>query len=195
MKKTAIGLSLAALVLGGGAYAAPKTPDTAPTLNRDADRSRVLTRAAVQSAATESFGRLDVNKDGKLDRADRDARREATKTRMFEQLDTNKDGQIARAEFMANRAPGMNGAREGRRGMGRPQGGPGRMPGRMMGGKRPGAGASGSMTQAEFVSAALQRFDARDADKDGQLTQAERQTAREQRKAQRQQARAQRTQG
>jgi hypothetical protein len=64
----------------------------------------------------------------------------------------------------------------------------------MMGGKRSGTNADGAMTQADFVAAALTRFDARDADKDGQLTQAERQAAREQRKAQRQQFRAQKTQ-
>lgn len=174
MKKTVIGLSLAALVLAGGAYAAPG----APGLKRDMDRNGTITRAEMQQAVTASFARLDVNKDGKLDRADRAARAEERKTRMFDRLDTNKDGQIARAEFMADRGPGQDGAREGRRGMGRHHGGPGRM----MGGKRTGAnGTGGAMTQAEFVAAALQRFDARDANKDGQLTQAERQTAREQR--------------
>lgn len=187
MKKTVIGLSLAALVLGGSAYAAPN-------FKRDADRNGVLTRAEVQQSATASFARLDVNRDGKLDQSDRTARREAMKTRMFERLDTNKDGQIARTEFMADR--GKPGMREGRRGGGRRHGGADWGAGRMMGGKRTGANWNGgTTTQAEFVAAALQRFDARDANKDGQLTQAERQAAREQMKAQRQQARPQKPQG
>ena len=51
------------------------------------------------------------------------------------------------------------------------------------------------MTQDQFVAAALQRFDAGDANKDGQLTQAERQAAREQRKARRHQSRTPQAQG
>lgn len=183
MKKTALGLSLAALVLAGSAHAAP----AAPSLKRDADRNGVITRAEAQAAAAAIFTRMDANKDGKLDQADRAARREAMQTRMFERLDTNKDGQLTRAEFMADNGRGRPGARFSRRGAGRHEGKPQ--------GAGQGRNFAAAMTQDQFVAKSLQRFDASDANKDGQVTPAERQAAREQRKAQRQQARAQRSQG
>lgn len=178
MKKTAIGLSLAALVLSSGAIAAPG----ARTAKADADGNGTITRAEAQSNATATFARLDANKDGKLDQADRAARMEAMKARRFDRLDTDKNGQISRAEFTAER-PRREGAREGRRGYGKP--GSARM-GAHGGMMRGGA----AMDQAQFVASAMQRFDAMDANKDGQVTTAERQAVREQRRAQRQQARA-----
>lgn len=184
MKKTVIGLSLAALVLGGSAYAAPGTASPA---KRDADSNGVVTRAEAQSAAASIFTQMDVNKDGTLDRADRAARREAMQARMFDRLDADKNGQITRVEFMANKGAGKDGPRAARRGPGRHHARPG--------GATAGRGLAAAMTQDQFVAAALQRFDARDANKDGQLTQAERQAAREQRKARRQQSRTPRAQG
>lgn len=186
MKKSAIGLSLAALVLSGSAVAAPPAPGAPPLMKRDADGNGVLTRAEAQSAATGMFAQIDVNKDGTFDHTDREAQAEAMRTRMFDRLDANKDGQISRAEFTADRGPGKPGPQLGRRGPGSRQGGADRGPGRGMG--QP-------MTQAQFVAAALQRFDATDTNKDGQVTQAERQAHREQRKAQRQEARAPKPQG
>jgi hypothetical protein len=184
MKKTVIGLSLAALVLGGGASAAPGAPSTA---KRDADSNGVVTRAEAQASAASLFTRMDVNKDGTLDRADRTARREATQASMFDRLDADKNGQISRTEFMANKGPRQGGPRASRRGPGPHQA--------RADGAAGGRGMAAAMTQDQFVAAAMQRFEARDANKDGQLTQAERQAAREQRKAQRQQARTLRAQG
>jgi hypothetical protein len=189
MKKTAISLSLAALVLGSGAYAAPGAPS--PALKRDSDSNGVVTRAEAQRAAASIFTQMDVNKDGTFDRADRAARREAMQARMFDRLDANKDGQITRAEFMtdkgARRAGPRGGFRADRRGPGELNANPG--------GAAASPGLAAAMTQDQFVAAALQRFDARDANKDGQLTQAERQAAREQRKARRQQSRTPQAQG
>lgn len=197
MKTFAIGLS-AALALAGSAYAAQ-----GQLKNRgDADGNGVVTRAEAQTQAAERFARRDVNKDGKIDAADRQAVREARKTRMFERLDTDKDGQITKAEFFAERAPGKrvasgepgnDGMRHGRRGHGRHgRGGHGGM---MMGAKMADADKNGAITQAEFAAAALQRFDALDANKDGQVTKEERAAARERMKAEWQQRRAQKAQG
>lgn len=163
MKKTAIGLSLAALVLGGAASAAPPAPVAPPAKAHDAGRA--ITRAEAQTAAAALFARLDANKDGKLDQTDRASQVAAFKTRMFDRLDADKDGQISRAEFMADRGAVKPGPRRGGRGG-------------AMGGTRAEDAARGPMTQAEFVAAALQRFDARDTNKDGQVTPAERRQAR-----------------
>jgi hypothetical protein len=141
----------------------------------------VVTRAEAQAAAASIFTQMDINKDGTFDQADRTARREAMQGRMFDRLDANKDGQITRAEFMAGNGPGKRGPGADRRG-------PGGRPGKP-GGAPEGRGLATAMTQDQFVAAAMQRFDAGDANKDGQVTQAERQALREQRQARRQPAR------
>jgi hypothetical protein len=203
MKKPIIlALSMTALLAAGGAYAAQG--QVRPKL--DGDGNGVITRAEAQTAATSMFARMDVNRDGKIDQADRQLRSETMKTHMFDRLDANKDGQLTKAEFLAGRGPGerdgrrqhMAGAdgdgaamhRAGGRGRG------GRMHGGMMGAARlADADKDGAITSAEFSTAALTRFDAMDANKDGQVTQAERQAARTQMKAQWQQKRNARTQG
>ena len=195
MKTFAIGLSLAALTLGAGAYAAPG----AMKHNPDADGNGVVTRAEAQAAAAAAFTRHDQNKDGKLDQTDRQARMEARKAQRFERLDADRNGQISHAEFMADKGP----ERGKRMAMGeRGKGAPGGMHhgrrgghGGMMGGRFADANKDGAVTQAEFTSAALSRFDTMDANKDGQVTKEERQAAREQMKAKWQQMRAQKAQG
>jgi len=195
MKKTiTLGLSAAAMLITGVAYAAPGDA----TAKRDPNA--VITRADAQAQAQARFTRMDVNKDGKLDQADRDARRSAMQTRMFERLDTNKDGQISKAEFAAAKGPeGRRGGKEARgqeargqearakgEGFGRHHGRHGGMRGMRMAD----ADKNGVITQAEFTQAALARFDRLDADKDGKVTPAERQAAREAMKAKWQQKRA-----
>ena len=182
MKKLTIGLSLAALVIGGGAYA-----QQAQTGKWGGDMSR----AEAQTKATEMFAKLDVNKDGKLDQADRTARM----TQMFDRIDSDHNGQISRTEFVAGheRGPGggpdeaMGPGKEGKHGrMGGHHGGRhhgGRM-GDMMGMARMAdTNQDGAITQTEFTAAALQRFDQADANKDGTVTKAERKTAHEQMRA------------
>lgn len=164
-RKFALGLSLTATALAGGALAA-----------RAAQGDGVTTRAEMQAQAAQRFARLDANKDGKLDQADRAARRAA----MFDRIDADHNGQISRAEFDAPRGPMAAG--EGRRGQGGRVMGMhhrgGTMGGRMMG---PGADADkdGAITQAEFTAAAQQRFDRADTNHDGQVTREERQAARQ----------------
>lgn len=154
-RKLALGLSLAATAVAGAAYA------------EQAVQRAPVTRAEAQARAEQRFARLDANHDGKLDQADRAARRAA----VFDRLDADHNGQISRAEFEAPRARGADGANGP--GMHRFHRGSG-----MMGGRFAGAGKSGPITQAEFTSAALQRFDRADANHDGTVTAEERRAAR-----------------
>ena len=149
MRHALIGLLLATLA-AGSAYALEKREDAAGDLTRD----------QAQAVATRMFDRLDVNKDGKLDGADRDARR----AELFDRLDTDHDGQLSRSEFTA---AGTNAAKDG---------GPAKQAARPRPGAPAGAaaGPSGGVTQAEYIAVALRRFDAADANKDGRLTPAER---------------------
>lgn len=102
MKKITLGLSVAALAVGGIAYAQQNAP-AKPFM--DANKDGVITRAEAQKAAEEMFTRLDVNKDGKIDQADRDAQQTTRRAEMFAKLDTNSDGMISKQEFMAAKAP------------------------------------------------------------------------------------------
>lgn len=188
-RKIALGLSLAATMLAGGAYAAEKG---AAASGKD---DGVITRAEAETHARELFQRLDANHDGKLDQADAEARRVERRNAVFDRMDADHNGQISRAEFDA----------AGPRGPGGPEG-PGRFRGadggpdgghgfhRWGGGHRgwghgpehgsfagPGGapGANGPVTEAQFVAAAMQRFDKADANHDGKVTREERHAARE----------------
>ena len=227
LTKFAIGLSAAALAIGGIAVA--QAPDTPPPpledgFHMDANGDGTVTRAEAQAAAEALFTKLDVNKDGKLDKADREARRAQMREDMFKRLDTNGDGVISKAEFLADRGPegrgpggkGPMGGPEGRPDMPPPPpedgpdmapppeggpdaqaapgkdgprghgprrhgprfGGPGSMRGPMS--RMGDADKDGAVTKAEFIAAALSRFDAMDANHDGKVTKEERQAARRQ---------------
>jgi len=175
MRKLTLSLiaGAAALAVGGTAMAqqapAPRQP---------------MTRAAAEQRAAQTFDKLDVNHDGKIDQADRAVREKAR----FNRVDANHDGQLSYAEFTAmhDRHDGARGDR-GQQGAGREQRGEHRMamrgPGR--GGFRGGmirladADKDGSITKAEFQAAALTRFDRLDADKDGTVTPDEAKAARD----------------
>ena len=133
---------------------------------------------------------MDADSDGRLTEADRAARMAQRHDARFARLDTDGNGQLSRAEFSA-RADGEGGPqarREGRRGghaavarvrgEGRGEG----MHGGMMGGRAAlrtaDADSDGAVTQAEFTTAMLARFDAADANRDGTLTSEERRAAR-----------------
>ncbi|MBO9517587.1 MAG: EF-hand domain-containing protein [Porphyrobacter sp.] len=173
MRKT-LTLSLAAVAAIAAASAAfaqeaPKREPRPP-----------MTRADVEQRTTESFARMDVNKDGVLNQADRDAREKSA----FDRIDSNHDGSISPEEFaargderrearQAQAEPGQrSGPRMGRRG----PGGPGAMG---MGlARNADTDGDGSVTQAEFASAALTRFDTADTNKDGTLSREERRAQR-----------------
>lgn len=172
MKKTlTIGLSALALTMTGAAWA----EQTGGERKMDAE----MTRDQAQTKAAEMFAKMDANKDGVLNQADREARKQAMKTRMFEALDTDKNGQISRDEFMVARHDGMHRMHKGKMGKGD-------MRGHMMGRHHHGGmmgmadtDKDGSLSKAEFTAAALARFDKADANKDGKVTAEERKAARE----------------
>ncbi|HUD27476.1 MAG TPA: EF-hand domain-containing protein [Novosphingobium sp.] len=218
LKKLTLGLSAAALTIGGVACAqAPANPPKMERPKIDADGDGIVTRAEAQAAATAMFAKLDVNKDGKLDKADRELARQQMRDAKFAKLDANNDGAISKAEFSADRGPqgGPDGGpdgppppggprgegpgkdgREGRSGWGQPghhgfgKGGHGPRGGMMAMARQADTNNDGAISQAEFMAAATKRFDAEDANKDGKVTQAERQAAREAKKAEWQQKRA-----
>jgi Ca2+-binding EF-hand superfamily protein len=166
------------LTLGAALIAVPVLAAPGAGSRGDADGNGTLTRAEAQTHAAERFAKMDANKDGKIDASDRAARRAAMQTKMFERLDANKDGSISKAEWdqhSAGRAAKRGekradaGATEGKRGMRGHHG----MRGGMMMGKADTNGDK-AISQAEFETAALTRFDAADANKDGQVTAEER---------------------
>jgi len=192
------------LTLGAALIAVPAlaAPDGGRNMG-DADGNGVLTRAEAQAAATQMFAKMDANKDGKLDAADRAARHAAMQAKRFAALDANSDGSISKAEWdqhgadrQAKRAEwkGKRAAAGGEAGEGkRMRGHHGKRGGHH--GKRGGhhgmrgdhgmmmkadADADGdkAISQAEFQTAALARFDRLDANKDGQVTAEERQAQR-----------------
>ncbi|WP_120077381.1 EF-hand domain-containing protein [Aurantiacibacter odishensis] len=185
MKKTLI-LALAAtgLTVGGAAIAQDRP-----------ERGADMTRADAEARAAAQFARMDANDDGVIDEADREARARAR----FDRMDANGDGMLTfeesqaardtmqerRAERRAERGTEA-GEREGRRGhrMGRRGGG---MRGMMM--ARADTDNDGTISEAEFTSAALTRFDSADADNDGTVTAEERREQRSERRAERRQNR------
>lgn len=166
MKKTLIGLSLAAVTLGGVAIANEHGGHKG--MHMDPFGDKTVTRAEMQAHATEMFAKFDANKDGKLDEADRAAH----KAEKFAALDTNKDGTLSSAEFAAGHGKGGHGDASGHR-MGH-HGGMGKG---MMMLRHADANQDKAVTVAEFTAMHGQMFDKADTNKDGQLTQAERQAA------------------
>ena len=191
MKKTLIaGAALAAMLSGTLAIAQP-----APGKMRgpDANQDGVITQAEVRTQAQAMFARMDITKDGKLDKADRDARM----AERFKTLDTDGSGEVSlaemtaarearqakRAERMSMRAEagqGAPGGREGGKWRGKRGGHGGGHGGGMRGGMmRIDANKDGAITLAEFEAGALERFKRQDTNNDGQVTKAEREAARE----------------
>jgi len=195
------GISATTLALAGGAYAA-QGRGMHPKIDTNGDG--VITRAEAEAGATAMFARLDVNKDGKLDKSDRELHMQHMKTRMFERLDANSDGQISKAEFMADSGPadasrgaGMDGTAKdgyphGREGG---HGGFGHAGMMMRMAKMADTNHDGAITQAEFTATALRYFDAADVNHDGKVTKEERQAAREKMRAEWKQTGTRKTQG
>lgn len=128
----------------------------------DADGDGVLTRAEAQAAATQMFAKMDANGDGQLDATDRATKR------------------AERGEKHAEAGEGHRGKRDGMRGHRGKRGGHGMM---MM--ARADTDGDKAISQAEFQTAALARFDSVDANKDGQVTADERKAHRETMRAKR----------
>ena len=154
----------------------------------DADGDGTLTRTEAQAHATQMFAKMDFNKDGKVDAADRTAKRAEMQAKKFASLDADGNGSISQAEWTnqgakraerAERRAAVGEMSEGKRHAMR---GPGKRGGHrgMHGGMMGKADTNGdkAVSQAEFQTAALARFDAADANKDGQVTAEERKAQR-----------------
>lgn len=157
-------------------------------------RDGVQTRAEVTQRVQTMFARMDANRDGFLtqeearsmatqarqqrgQRAADPARREQRMDQAFARMDLNRDGAISRAEFDQVRA--QRGERRAERGMrGKRMAGMRAMGGRMF--ETADANRDSRVSLAEATTAALQRFDQADRNRDGQITREERQQARQQ---------------
>lgn len=184
------------LTLGAALVAVPVLAAPGGDRNMgDANNDGVLTRAEAETHAKAMFVKLDVNKDGKLDLADRAARHAEKRAQMFDRLDANKDGSISKAEWDQADAARQAKRAEWKAKRGERAGAPGNGAERHAmrghhGGKRGGHGGPGgwmkadangdeAISQAEFVTGALARFDRMDANKDGKVTAEERQAMRQ----------------
>lgn len=167
MKKIALTMTAASLLIGGAAYAQTARGEKA-----------AATRDAVAERTEAMFARMDANGDGVLDEADKTARM----AKRFAQMDGNGDGMLSQAEFTAAheahaakreaRGERRGGERMGMRGQRGGRGGGEAMI------KRADTNSDGQVTRAEFQAAALARFDKTDADGDGTISADERKAAR-----------------
>jgi Ca2+-binding EF-hand superfamily protein len=144
----------------------------------DANKDGKISKAEMTAAADARFARMDADKDGQLTPKDRDLKRSERLDARFAALDTDRNGQISKAEFAAGHQARADkraerGGPEGRRWGGRHHRGPGGF------GPMAGAGKDGTVTKAQFLAGATERFDRLDANKDGFVTADEMKTARE----------------
>jgi hypothetical protein len=167
-----------------------------------------MTRAEVQAQVKMHFAEMDANKDGAVTQAELDSARTAQMSKMqdemFNKMDADKNGSISRAEFDTHHQQMMSGHMAPP-----PPGGPGSPPppmadrgGKMkmhmggMGGRMSGMGGmggrmfamadankDGQVTEAEATQAALGHFDRIDTDKNGTINEAEHKAAREKMRA------------
>ncbi len=167
MKRISFTVTAAVFALAGGAlaYAAEGQPN-----DPMGGMKQITTRAEAKAHAETFFGKLDANRDGKLDKTDRVARRDA----FFDTMDANHDGNLSRNEF-GTPPPRPNFGDGARRGGGMKQRHDMHMMG-IMGLADP--TRSGTVSKDGFVGAALKIFDAADANHDGKLTPEERKAAR-----------------
>lgn len=169
MNTKILGLSLLALGLAGAAYAGAPGPDADPL------GDKTMTKAEFLAKHAEMFDKMDANRDGKLDSADRAAHM----GQMFDMADTDHNGSLSRDEFAAAHQRGpMGGTEDGARAHGGKRGGhggPGKMGMRMV--RMADTNKDGAVTRDEFTAMAGQHFDRMDANHDGKLTKEERKAA------------------
>ena len=181
--KTLTLLAIGTLALAGTANAQQRGPGRA-----DADRDGRISQAEFVSARTSRLTEADANGDGAVSREEAQAARQTQRAerrgQMFARLDTDGNGSISPAEFAAPRAGRAGPERAGRGGqrMQRPE----RRASRAM--------ARGPVQIEQARARAAQGFATLDADRDGYLSEIERQAAptrmREARREQRAERRA-----
>lgn len=186
MKKVLIA---AGALLAASAAVAQVPPPPMKPIAPMARGDGVQTRAEVVDRVRAMFARMDADRDGFITQNDRQAMKgqkqrlrgerradPARRMAMFERLDTNRDNMISRDEFA--RAQAMRGERGPRGAMNGRRMGMQRMGGGMM--RRADANGDRRISLAEAETAALQRFDRADRNRDGRVTQDERQQVRQQ---------------
>jgi len=179
MNRLKLMLSVAGLACAGAAVAVAAPPAAGADAGPAAMAGRIVTREEAKAGAEALFARLDLNKDGKLDAADRAEQ----VGRMFDRLDADHDGKLTRAEFIAahtrtpdaappagpDAAPGMGMGRAGMRARAMGMG--------MMIMREADPQRSGTVTHDAFINAALAVFDKSDTNRDGKVTPEERRAA------------------
>jgi Ca2+-binding EF-hand superfamily protein len=179
------GLAAVAIVTGAVAYAqtegGPGHRGHMMFEMLDANKDGTVTRAEATAAAEKRFAEVDTNKDGVISQAERDAMRARMRDKMFDLMDSDKNGQLSREEFRA--AHEKMRAAKGERGM---QGMQGMHRGGHHGGMRGGGMMKADTTKAQAVARAQAMFDRIDANRDGNITAAERDAARQKMKDMRQ---------
>ncbi|KAF1692778.1 hypothetical protein CSC62_14180 [Pseudoxanthomonas jiangsuensis] len=100
-----------------GGFGGPDGPGFA---GADKDGDGRISKAEATAAAAERFDRMDANKDGFVDRADRELASQQRRDARFKALDSNGDGSLSRAEYDAAQARhgGPRGERRGGGGRG-----------------------------------------------------------------------------
>ncbi|MXO70854.1 EF-hand domain-containing protein [Alteraurantiacibacter buctensis] len=175
MRRTFATVALAAGTLAATLVVAQPTTETAQRPVREP-----MTRAMAEERAAALFSRLDADGDARLTEADRAARSADRQDQRFARLDTDGNGAISRAEFDAHVGERAGQRAERRETAGERRHGRDRAGMRGMRGEarqimaRADADGDGVMTQAEFTSAALARFDAADTDRSGTIEPGER---------------------
>jgi Ca2+-binding EF-hand superfamily protein len=166
--KTLLSATLAASILIGGAAAHAQSGaghDHGPRGGKmmemlDGNKDGTITRAEATTALTQHFATMDTDKNGTITQAEREATRSRMMQERFAKMDTDKNGQLSQQELMS--------AREAKReGMG------GKMRGKM------GRMMKGDMTRDQFLARPMAMFDRVDTNKDGQITAAEREAAKD----------------
>jgi len=163
----------------------------------DTNRDGKLDEADGAATKAQAFDRLDTDRNGSISQAElasrhdgdragkrrmarpagaaapTEAQKVERRAEMFARVDADKNGSLSRAEFEAMHA--ARGDRAGKKGGDRMAAGP-----QHVGpGGRHGMMAGGATTRQAFVDRALATFDRTDTNRDGTVTQAERQAARE----------------
>ena len=164
MKKLLITSALGAfLVAGGVAMAQPEMGKGGPAMRgammADMNKDGKLTKAEVTAAAEKAFAKMDLNKDGKITKEERESLRQQRFDDRFAKMDADGNGQISKAEFQAKRDARMEKVAEWREA----RADRGGSEGKRMGWKHHRGGKNGGMMGARGM----------DADKDGTITRAE----------------------
>ena len=80
-------------------HGGPRHGDGFKKLDTDGDGKVSRTEAAAQPRFAERFDTMDANRDGVLDRSDRELRGKQRRDAWFAKADTDKDGKLTRAEI------------------------------------------------------------------------------------------------